>query len=66
MKDFLKTYLGFLGLAIYYVLALVIRIPVYFVLVFFVATVNLIVDPIMGRNCSYDWICDLHDWYCGR
>ena len=64
MKNFLKTYLGFLGLAIYYVIAFIIRIPAYFILLLSTAILLLLVSPIIGER-NYKWLNNLYDWYCG-
>lgn len=66
MKNFFKDYLGFIGLAIYYVIAFVIRIPAYFVLLLCVAVLLLLVGPITKSDCNYKWLNNLYDWYSGN
>lgn len=64
MKNFLNNNLGKLGLAIYYVIAFIIRIPVAFVLAFFVIILLLIWGPLTGKD-DYKWLNELYNWYCG-
>lgn len=66
MKDFLTKYFGILGLAVYYALAIVIRIPVYCILLLVISMLLLIVAPITGKDCNYHWVNRLYDWYCGK
>lgn len=63
MKDFLKTYLGVLGLALYYIIAAIIRIPVAFILLLMMAIFLLIWAPIAHSEYMPKWTCDLYDWY---
>lgn len=63
MKDFLKTYLGVLGLALYYIIAAIIRIPVAFVLLLMMTIFLLIWAPFTGGEYMPKWAGDLYDWY---
>lgn len=65
MKDFLVKYFGLLGLVIYYPLAVIIRIPVFFALLILTTVLLLVWNPIRGSEYSPTWLNHLYDWYCG-
>lgn len=66
MKQFFTKYFGMFGLAFYYPVALILRIPVFVFLVIFLTLVLLIWDPITGRDYQPNWTNRLYDWYCGK
>lgn len=66
MKNFLTKSFGILGLAIYYALAFVVRIPVFVVLSLVVILVMLLWCPLTGSDSCPNWVNSLYDWYCGK
>lgn len=66
MKNFLQKYFGYLGLVIYGIIAVAIRIPAFVTLFVFIVIYMLIIAPILGTNDSPKWTVDLYNWYCGR
>ena len=66
MKNFLKKYFGYLGLVIYTVLSVILRIPVFVVLTLFIICNLLLWQPITGNDKCPEWIENLYDWYCGN
>ena len=66
MKNFLRNYLGLPGLAIYFVLAIAIRIPAALVFMVIANAYLLIINPLRGDDDCPKWLNDLYDWYCGK
>lgn len=66
MKNFLQKYFGYLGLVIYGIIAVAIRIPAFVTLFVFIVIYMLIIAPILGTDDSPKWAVDLYNWYCGR
>lgn len=63
MKDFFAKYFGLVGIVLYSVIAVIIRIPVAFVLLGAVVAISLLWNPITRRSDSPDWVARLYDWY---
>ena len=63
MKDFLKKYFGILGIAVWYICAVIIRIPVAIFLALYIVVLLLIWNPVMRRDDNCSWITRLYDWY---
>ena len=66
MKNFLKKYFGYFGLVIYAVLSVILRIPVFAVLVLILALMLLIWNPLTDKDNCPTWVSHLYDWYCGK
>lgn len=66
MKNFLSKCFGIFGVALYYILAIIIRIPVAVFLLVVIAFFLIILNPILGRDDTADWIGDLYKWYLGE
>jgi hypothetical protein len=67
MKKFLTKYFGILGVVLYYIYAVIARIPVFVFLTISVVTVLLIWNPFLKRDDSSPrWMNNLYDWYCGN
>ena len=66
MKNFLQKYFGYFGLVIYAVFAVIIRIPVFVILVLVIICNLLLWQPITGHDDCPKWITHLYDWYCGK
>lgn len=66
MKNFLKKYFGYFGLVIYAVISVILRIPVFVILLLSTAFLLLIWDPITGKDSNSNWVNRLYDWYCGK
>lgn len=66
MKNFLQKYFGYFGLVIYSVFAVILRIPVFVILVLVIICDVLLWQPITGHDDSPKWIMRLYDWYCGK
>lgn len=66
MKNFLQNYFGYLGLVIYGILSVIIRIPVGLFLAVYIILVLIIWAPITGKDCCPYWVNHLYDWYCGK
>ena len=66
MKTFLQTYFGVLGLVVYAIFAVVIRIPVAAFLLVAIGLYLLIWVPITGNDSNNNWLGDLYDWYRGK
>ena len=66
MKNFLTKYLGILGLAIYFVFATIVRIPVGAFLACYIILVMLVWSPITRHEPSPRWLNNLYDWYWGK
>ncbi len=63
MKDFLAKYFGLAGIVLYSVIAVIIRIPVAFVLLGAVVAILILWNPITRRSDNPDWVARLYDWY---
>ena len=66
MKNFLQKYFGYFGLVIYSVFAVILRIPVFVILVLVIICNLLLWQPITGHDDCPKWITHLYDWYCGK
>lgn len=66
MKNFLTKYFGILGLLVYGILSLIIRIPVGAFLTVYLILVIMIWNPIIGKDSTPGWVNRLYDWYCGK
>ena len=66
MKNVLTKYFGVLGLVIYAIFAVVIRIPVAGFLLVAIGLYLLIWVPITGKDSASNWLGDLYDWYRGK
>ena len=66
MKNSLQKYFGYFGLVIYSVFAVIIRIPVFIILVHFIICGVLLWQPITGHDDCPKWVMRLYDWYCGK
>lgn len=66
MKNFLHKYFGYFGLVIYAVFAVIIRIPVFVILVLFIIFGVMFWQPITKNDSCPKWITHLYDWYCGK
>lgn len=63
MKNFLQTYLGVLGTVLYYIIATIVRIPVWACLTLFVV-VCLAMAPFVHENMTnIKFVTDVYDWY---
>lgn len=62
MKQFFTKYFGLFGVALYYIFAVILRIPV--ALFLFIIMAGLIIAmPITKRNYCWNWSDKLIDWY---
>lgn len=66
MKNLFRNLFAYIGLAVYYVFSVIIRIPVFFVLFIAVSIFLLIYNPIKRGDASWTWLNKLYDWYCGK
>lgn len=66
MKNFLRNYLGLPGLAIYFVIAVAIRIPVALVFMVIANAYLMVINPIRRDDGCPNWVNNIYDWYCGK
>lgn len=65
MKNLLTKSFGILGLVIYYIIAVIVRIPAALVLFIVIVSYLLVFIPIAGGETP-KWANRLYDWYCGK
>lgn len=66
MKLFLRNLFGIFGIALYYVLSFIIRIPVFVFLLVYILVGFLVLDPLFKMHLTdARWFGELYDWYRG-
>lgn len=66
MKNFLTKYFGILGLVVYWLISVIIRIPVGLFLAVYLILVLVLWAPITRTDGCPQWMNNLYDWYCGK